>query len=91
MFGEKDEPIRKNLCEKGVISKELYDTAVTWMEELKYDDKLSDEYLIDEAHNIMFELHQQYNGLSSSYWNKQDEVDPDGITDMFEPTVVEEK
>ena len=30
-------------------------------------------------------LQQHYDQL------KQDEVDPDGITDMFEPTVVEDK
>ena len=30
-------------------------------------------------------LQQHYDAL------KQDEVDPDGITDMFEPTVVEDK
>ena len=45
-----------------------------------------EEFLWDMFHNMDDDqLQHMYDDL------KQDEVDPDGITDMFEPTVVEDK
>ena len=54
-------------CEEKIIHQALYEKAVEWCDELKYDEKLSDEYVIDMAHNIMFELQLCYLGENSSY------------------------
>jgi len=55
-------------CEEKIIHKALYEKAVEWCDELKYDEKLSDEYIIEMAHNIMFELRLCYLGENSSYY-----------------------
>ena len=59
-------------CEEKIIHKALYLKAVEWCDELKYDEKLSDEYVIEMAHNIMFELQLCFLGENSSYYTDKD-------------------
>jgi len=53
--------------EEKIIHEALYEKSVEWCDKIKYDETISDEAVIEMAHNIMFELQLCYRGDISSY------------------------
>ena len=54
--------------EKGIITKDLYVKSVEWMQDV---DNISDKKLVDQAVDIIFELHQCYHGRTSSLYTEK--------------------
>jgi len=54
--------------EKRIITEDLYETSVKWMSKV---DRISDKKLVDQAVDIIFELHQCYHGRTSSLYTEE--------------------
>ena len=55
--------------EEKIITKDLYVKSVEWMHDV---DKISDKKLVDQAVDIIFELHQCYHGRTSSLYTEDE-------------------
>jgi len=58
--------------EKRIITEDLYETSVKWMSKV---DRISDKKLVDQAVDIIFELHQCYHGRTSSLYTEDKNED----------------
>ena len=58
--------------EKRIITEDLYETSVKWMRDV---DRVSDKKLVDQAVDIIFELHQCYHGRTSSLYTEDKNED----------------
>ena len=54
--------------EKRIITEGLYEKSVEWMRDV---DRVSDKKLVDQAVDIIFELHQCYHGRTSSLYTEK--------------------
>ena len=88
--------MRKPMIDETLFNTERYDVLREKMVDELMEDQMAmpthtllsmlEEFVWDMFHNMDDDqLQDMFDNL------KQDEVDPDGITDMFEPTVVEDK
>ena len=57
------------ISRKRIITEGLYEKSVKWMHNVD-NDGVTDKKLVDEAVDIIFELHQCYHGRTSSLYTE---------------------